>query len=509
MIIGIDLGTSYCTAGFVNAERIPTLVGDAKTPGQFRTPSLLALSDQCCFVGKRAEEYLLDGLTRSFVRYPKWELGFAKSLISDSQKRKWSAEAILAVLFSKLRTDFLASGNGSVDGAIVAVPANFNDQQRRAVRHVGELIGMPIVSLVDAPVAAVRFLVEPRTQPQSILVCDFGSGSFEVSAIRYSDQELSVLATDAALELGTRTLREELTTHFTSRLGSLAKEKESIVQQQLLSIAEQAMVSLCQEDKVVVSNKHFVAGFPIDTSINRRYFSQALDPFADHCVQKALECIGSIDLDVTAFDRIVLIGGGCLIPGLVQRFCEGLRVQQDRIMVKQQLDAVVYGTSLLADEGLSEKSFMRRTHAASAFDLGIRIRDPRTQKTAIYKLVKRNTSLPAKASKVFKTSRLDQERMIIEVVQVKGSAGSAISLGNFSFGPLNPTTEGHPIEITIACNGEGLVQVSAKDLVGGREIQHHVTPVATDLAPTNSRDEMATSEYDRIVVDWAIANLQT
>ena len=56
MIIGIDLGTSYCTASFVNSERIPTLVGDAKTPGQFRTPSLLALSDQCCCVGRRAEE---------------------------------------------------------------------------------------------------------------------------------------------------------------------------------------------------------------------------------------------------------------------------------------------------------------------------------------------------------------------------------------------------------------------------------------------------------------------
>ena len=86
MIIGIDLGTSYCTAGFVNAERIPTLVGDAKTPEQFRTPSLLALSDQCCCVGRRAEEYLLDGLTRSFVRYPKWELGLAKSLIDDAPK---------------------------------------------------------------------------------------------------------------------------------------------------------------------------------------------------------------------------------------------------------------------------------------------------------------------------------------------------------------------------------------------------------------------------------------
>lgn len=508
MIIGIDLGTSYCTASFVNAERIPTLVGDAKTPGQFRTPSLLALSDQSCYVGRRAEEYVLDGLTRSFVRYPKWELGFGKSLIGDSQKRKWSAEAILAVLFSKLRTDFLASGNGSVDGAIVAVPANFNDQQRRAVRHVGELIAMPIVALVDAPVAAVRFLVEPRTQPQSILVCDFGSGSFEVSAIRYSDQELSVLATDSALELGTRTLREELAAHFMSRLGNQAKEKEFIVQQQLLSIAEQAMVSLCQADEAMVSYKHFVAGFPIDTAIDRRYFSQALDPFADQCVQKTIEFIGSIDLAVTAIDRIVLIGGGSLIPGLVLRFCEGLRVQRDRIMAKQQLNAVVYGTSLLADEGLSEQSFMRRTHTASAFDLGIRIRDPRTQKTAIYKLVKRNTSLPAKASKVFRTSRIDQDRMIIEVVQVKGSVRSAISLGNFSFGPLKPTTERHPIDITIACNGEGLVQVSAKDLVSGRQIQHHVTPVATELVETSSRDEMATSEYDRIVVDWAIANLQ-
>lgn len=509
MIIGIDLGTSYCTASFVNAEQIPNLVGDAKTPEQFRTPSLLALSDQCCCVGRRAEEYLLDGLTRSFVRYPKWELGFAKFLMDDTQKRKWSAEAILAVLFSKLRTDFLASGNGSVEGAIVAVPANFNDQQRRAVYQVGELIGMPIVALVDAPIAAVRFLVEPTAQPQSILVCDFGSGSFEVSAIRYSNQELCVLATDAALELGTRTLREELAEHFTSFLEGQEKANEFIVQQQFFSIAEQAMVSLCWEDESVVSKKHFVAGFPIDTGINRRFFSQALGPYVDQCVEKAIECIGSIDMDVTVFDRIVLIGGGSLIPDLIQRFCEGLHVQRDRIIAKQQLDAVVYGTSLLADEGLSEKSFMRRTHAASAFDLGIRIRDPRTQKTAIYKLVKRNTSLPAKASKVFKTSRKDQERMIIEVVQVKGSAGSAISLGNFSFGPLNPTTEGHPIEITIACSGEGLVQVSAKDLVSGREIQHHVTPIATDLAQSSSRDEVAKGEHDRIVVDWAIANLQT
>jgi molecular chaperone DnaK len=508
MIIGIDLGTLSCTAGYVNAENIATLISDARVPGQFRTPNSVAASKDRCYLGGIADEHFCDGMTHSYFCRSKWELGSGCALMRDFQGRDWTAEVLQALVFDKIRNDCLANGLGAVEGAVVAVPANFTEVQRQSVRSIGRSIEMPVLATVDAPSAAVRCLIDPTNQSQNILVCDFGYGSFEASVVRYSQNEISLVETCGDRKLGTKTIHAQLAKELQSRIGEQSTSQRSpLIQYHLSSLAEQLIIAMCQSDSLV-SGKNFVGGIPMDVSLSRIQLDQLVGPLGDQCVQKTLKCLDTINLKIDSVDRILLIGGGILIPGIRSRFCEALKIPEGRWTVKHPLTAVAFGAAILASDGKALSLIENRLRTQNAFDLGIRIQDPRTQETAIYKLVKRDQALPAKGSKVFKTSRIEQDRMVIEVVQVKDSARSAISLGNFSFGPLHPTTANHPIEIAIECSRNGLVEVSAKDMLSGQLIQHHVTSIQTERPTAEDSNLDSSSPAVQALVDWCIANGQ-
>jgi molecular chaperone DnaK (HSP70) len=507
MIIGIDLGTLSCTAAYVNAENIPTLISDAKSPGQVRTPNSVAASKDRCYVGRIADEHFLDGMTQSYFCGPKWELGTGNSLFRDIHGRDWTAEVLQALVFNKIRHDCLANGLGLVEEAVIAVPANFTELQRQSVRNIGRLIEMPIRTIVDAPSAAVRGLIVPTDEPQNILVCDFGYGSFEVSVVRYSQNETSVMATCGYRSLGTKTIQEQLAKELQSQIADPALLQSRVVQYQLSSLAEQSIVAMCQS-VFLFSSKGFVGGIPIDGSISKIQLELWGKPLVDQCVQGTRKWLDSLGLNLDSFDRILLIGGGILIPGIRSRFCESMGISEGRYIVKHPMAAVAYGTAVLSSDQKALSQFSSGQVTQNPFDLGIRIQDPRTQETAIYKLVKRDAALPAKGSKVFKTSRIDQDRMVIEVVQVKNSARSAISLGNFSFGPLHPTTNHHPIEIEIECQQNGVVRVSARDLLSSQQIQHHVTSLQTERSAAKDSTVASPSPAVQALVDWCVAGGQ-
>jgi molecular chaperone DnaK (HSP70) len=90
-------------------------------------------------------------------------------------------------------------------------------------------------------------------------------------------------------------------------------------------------------------------------------------------------------------------------------------------------------------------------------------------------LIQRNSPLPAAASKIFRTSRAEQTRVVVEVVQSRGDARAALSLGHFAFGPIAAPQKNYPIEVAMHYDHEGIVEVFAKDPRTGQQVMHKLS----------------------------------
>ena len=138
-------------------------------------------------------------------------MGHDKPIFVDHLGRAWHPEAISALILKKAHRDVAAYTDEPIDGAIISVPAHFNDAQRQATRHAGELAGLNVIDLVEEPLAAAHSLRRPHIPPGStILVYDLGGGTFDATVLHVDSKGLYALATDGASDLGGKNFDEAI-----------------------------------------------------------------------------------------------------------------------------------------------------------------------------------------------------------------------------------------------------------------------------------------------------------
>lgn len=474
---GIDLGTTYSAIAHLNTEGIPTMFPDAHDADQFRTPSLVHLGELGCLVGNAVENLLEDQPDLPVVQHAKLAFGSRQPVFRDHLNRDWSAEAINALILSKLRNDAAAHAYAELGEVVIAVPAQFGDAQRRAVRRAAELIDLPVTSLVDEPVAAATYLSTQQDRDQTMLVYDLGGGTFDATLLQCSPAEISVLATHGDDRVGGKWIDElimQLMREDLRRVHGASFAESANMRQQLSRLAEQTKIKLCKPGRSQVRQNTLIGSHQFDFVLTEHHFQQLIQPLLERSLDVSEQCLQAAGKQWADVDQILLVGGSTLIPSVRTQLAARSERPESEIRSRQPHQAVAYGAALLAgnanDQLRQRIPTLKQTIAA--YDLGMRIRDPQTDQLAIYKLIRRNSPLPSQATKVFKTSRADQARMVIEVVQSKGSAASALSLGHFSFGPITQPRAGYPIEVTMQYDHEGIVTLGAKDAQTGQEIAH-------------------------------------
>ncbi len=169
---------------------------------------------------------------------------------------------------------------------------------------------------------------------------------------------------------------------------------------------------------------------------------------------------------------------------------------RENIVCKQPHQAVAYGAALIADQRNTASA--KTLQCISAYDLGVRARNPETAEPMVQVLVKKNMPVPAAESTTFYTTREDQPRMVIEVIQQKTEGQQEKSLGYFIFG-IDAPRKNYPIEITLAYDLEGMVKVTAKDPETGKVLEQIMDEqgqsVNTDLLKQKSKVVGCTTEY--------------
>jgi molecular chaperone DnaK len=472
MNAGIDLGTTYSLVAHVNAHGQPAVFPDAQDASLFRTPSVVYVGAEGCFVGEAAEQLLEDSPQLAAVRFVKARLGDRAWRHRDALGRDWSAEALSALVLRKLLRDARAHSADDVDLAVLTVPAQFNDEQRRATLRAASLAGLGRVRLVEEPVAAASFIGEGEAGERTVLLYDFGGGTFDVTLLHASKGGLRVLATDGISRLGGRDLDQEIArlvaAEFARRHGADPLGDPASAQL-LRRAAEQLKIRLARPGVAHARQAVLLLGRPHEVTLMRAEFDALAGAAVARTIECCERCLEAAGLSWAAVDRIALAGGSSQLP---QVAAELLRVSgraRSQIVSRQPHQAVAFGAAVLAGR-IAAAAGEDGLHAVAGADVCLRVWDRVRQCPSLDMLIARNTPLPTTYRRTFYTNRVDQRRLVLEMVQRRGMPPEESSLGLMAFGPIETPARSHPIEVVVELQSDGLVRVRATDLASGHEM---------------------------------------
>jgi len=480
MHVGIDLGTTFSLIARVDAHGIPVLFPDRHEAERFKTPSVVHIGPEGALVGQAVEELLEDAPELPVARFAKLSMGRDQPIYVDHLGRAWHPEVISALILKKLARDVAAYTDEAIDGAIISVPAHFNDPQRQATRHAGALAGLTVVDLVEEPLAAATHYGARTVPPGStILVYDLGGGTFDVTVLHVGSEGLYALATDGASDLGGKNF-DEMIMSLVAQQFILAHRydplQDPVVSAQLRRQAEAMKTKLAMPGQGEVRKALLLGGRAQEILLTRSHFEQAICPLIERSLEVCERALKAASLDWTAIDQVLMAGGSTLVPAVETAVRRASNLPGDRVKRHQPHMAIAYGAALIAAQcsGSPAGKAPPLLQRVSGFDLGCRVFDPATRQPAVDKLIARNTPIPTRRTMTYYTNRADQARIVLDIVQVKAPGEPPIRLGYFAF-PLDQPRKNHPLEITLGYDEHGMVSVVARDPDTGREVKRDFT----------------------------------
>jgi len=476
MNLGIDLGTTFSLAAHLNPQGMPTLVPDARQAQSFRTPSVVGIQGRQAWVGQTLEDLLLDEPGCPIVRGFKQHMGSDLQPYTDPQGRGWPPEALSALILGKLLHDVETLYAEAIDHCLITVPANFSDAQRKATQGAAALAGLRRVSLIEEPIAAAAYYgFTHKEAEQTLLVYDFGGGTFDASVLHIAAGRLYVLATEGDSQLGGRgidqALVQTLQAEVRQRYG-IDVSGDRGAQEALRRFAEAAKIGLGQPGHGLMRKTLVLGGRACELALSPQQVHAVVQPAVDATLAAAQRALEGAGLGWGQMDQVLLVGGSSLLPQVARSLSARSGKPPGALVARHPHQAVAYGAALLAESALD--TALEPVHQGVApYHLGLRVRDAAGQ-PQVQVLVKRNSPLPARATTTVYTHRADQARLIFDIVQSKSPAEPELSLGHFAFGPLRSPRVNYPVELQLAYDTEGLVRVTAKDLVTGELLQREL-----------------------------------
>ncbi len=459
MIVGIDLGTTNSlVAVWKDGESllIPNSLGD------ILTPSAVSIGDDgALLVGMAARERQ--------STHPKLTASAFKRLMGTAQvvklgKQSYRAEELSSLVLSSLKADAEAFLCETVTGAVITVPAYFNDKQRKATRRAGELAGLTVERLVNEPTAAaLAYGIHEREMEEPFLVFDLGGGTFDVSLVEMFDGIIEVRASAGDNRLGGEDFNEMLVDLAKSKLGDgLPKASDPQAFAEILrAAAERCRRALT--DAEAAPFRFVWEGAEYECEITTAAFEEKCEPLITKLREPVLRSLRDGNTKVDKLAEIVLVGGSTRMP-IVRRAVTRMFGRFPNATVHPD-HAVALGAAVQAglksrDAALEE---IRLTDVCP-FTLGVDSaeRDARGNiRTGLFSpIIERNTVIPASRSQVFST--MSDNQKVVEFGIYQGEARDVaqnVKLGMIKV-PVPPKPAGHVgIDCRFTYDTSGLLEV--------------------------------------------------
>ncbi len=467
-VIGIDLGTTFSAVSVMEGGK-PKIIADSE--GNRTMPSVVSINGEEILVGEVAKRGAVANPT-STIRSIKRAMGTKK--LTKIGDKEYSPEQISAMILSKLKKDAENYLGQEVTDAVITVPAYFGDAQRNATKDAGVLAGLNVKRIINEPTAASLAYGLDKEDNQTILVFDFGGGTFDVSILVLGGGVFEVKSTSGDNYLGGDDIDEIIINYLNSefqKVNDVDLKKDLVALQRLRDAAEVAKIELStlEETKITIPYIYTHNNSPkhLDVTLTRKHFEHICQPIFQRLSTPTKQAIK--DAKLSKIDKVIFVGGSTSNPKVQELVQEITGLVPDKSVNPDEavsLGAAIQG-GILSGE-VKDILLLDITPLTLGIEVAGGLRSS---------LIERNTTIPTRKSQVFTTTMDTQESVTINVLQgEREMAEDNHSLGRFDLQGIPPAPRGIPqIEVTFDIDTNGIVKVSAKDLGTGIEQKITVT----------------------------------